>query len=134
MSKTQVRTDALVAPLGIWSQAIRVGADTELVFVSGLTSRTPDGAVYAEGDIEAQTTQVLENLQAILAAAGATMADVVKVTVFVRDIDEFATIHAVRKRYFPEPYPASTMVEVSRLVDDRSLIEIEAVAVVPKGA
>jgi len=131
MGKSEVSTEALVAPIGIWSQAIKVTAGTDLLFVSGLTSRTSDGQVFAEGDIGAQTEKVLENLSAILAASGASMDDVVKVGVYVRDIEEFSTIHAVRKRFFSEPYPASTMVEVSRLVDDRSLIEIEAVAVIP---
>jgi reactive intermediate/imine deaminase len=131
MATKQVSTEALAAPIGVWSQAIRVHAGSDLLFVSGLTSRTADGEVFAEGDIAAQTERVLQNLTEILAAAGATLRDVVKVGVFVRDIDEFDTIHAVRRRFFSEPYPASTMVEVSRLVDERSLIEIEAVAVLP---
>ena len=99
--KSQVTTDALVAPLGVWSQAIKVEAGSNLLFVSGLTSRSVDGSVFGVGDIEAQTTRVLENLSAILDAAGATMADVVKVTVFVRDIEEFATIHAVPRPLLP---------------------------------
>jgi 2-iminobutanoate/2-iminopropanoate deaminase len=131
VGKSEVATDALVEPVGVWSQAIRVKAGSDLLFVSGLTSRTPDGQVFAEGDITAQTERVLENLTAILQASGASLDDVVKVGVYVRDIDEFDAIHAVRRRFFTKPYPASTMVQVSRLVDDRSLIEIDAIAVVP---
>jgi 2-iminobutanoate/2-iminopropanoate deaminase len=130
-TKQRVFTDAVAAPGGIWSQAIEVSEPGRMLFVSGLTARDADGSVFGEGDIEAQTERVLESLSAVLATAGGTLDDIVKVTVFVRDIDCFDTIHAVRKRFFTEPYPASSMVEVSRLVDPRSLIEIEAIAVLP---
>lgn len=130
-SITRITSREVSAPYGIWSQAMKVAAGTDLIFVSGLTAREPDGSVHGEGDIRAQTERVLESLTHILEADGATLADVVKVTVFVRDITEFDTIHAVRKEFFSEPYPASSMVEVSRLADDRSLIEIEAIAAVP---
>jgi reactive intermediate/imine deaminase len=100
-----------------------------MIFVSGLTSRDQSGDVVGVGDIRAQTRQVLENLNAILAEGGATLEDVVKVSVFIRDMGDFKAIHEIRSEYFPSNPPASTMVEVSRLVDERSLIEIEAVAV-----
>ena len=84
------------------------------------------------GDIRAQTRKTLENLQAVLAEAGATMDDVVKVTVFVTNLSEhFAAIHEIRAEFFASDYPASTLVEVSRLVDPEMLIEIEAIAVTP---
>jgi 2-iminobutanoate/2-iminopropanoate deaminase len=86
--------------------------------------------VVGEGDITLQTETVLSNLRTILEEAGATLDDVVKVTVFIRHMEEFDQIHAVRRRYFQPPYSASSMVEVSRLIDPRSLIEIEAIAVV----
>ena len=129
--KYRVFTDTVASPGGIWSQAILVERPGRMLFVSGLTSRSADGSVFGEGDIGAQTERVLEALAEVLRVAGGSLDDIVKLTVFVRDIDKFDTIHAVRKRYFDEPYPASSMVEVSRLVDPRSLIEIEAVAVLP---
>lgn len=129
--KHRIFTDTVASPGGIWSQAILVEEPARTLYVSGLTSRSADGSVFGEGDIEAQTERVLEALSEVLRVAGGTLDDVVKVTVFVRDINQFDTIHAVRRRFFSEPYPASSMVEVSRLVDPRSLIEIEAVAVLP---
>ena len=96
--------------------------------MSGLTARTAQGIV-GRGDVGAQTRQVLESLKAILAEAGASLEDVVKVTVFIRNMADFKAIHEVRAQYFPKDPPASTMVEVSRLVDEDLLIEIEATAV-----
>ena len=82
--------------------------------------------------MEAQTRQVLGNIRDVLAAVGGTMDDVVKVTVFVTDVSEISIIHAVRREFFNEPYPASTLVEVARLIDPDWLIEIEGVAVIPE--
>jgi 2-iminobutanoate/2-iminopropanoate deaminase len=130
MQVAEIQTEKVGKPLGIYSQARRVPAGAELIYVSGMTSRDSDGQVIGVGDIEAQTDQALRNVSAVLEAAGASLADVVKVTVFVRDMSQFEQIHAVRSRFFQPPYPASTMVEISRLADERSLIEIEAVAAV----
>ena len=80
--------------------------------------------------METQTRQVLENIRTVLAHAGAAMDDVVKVTVLVTDVSEVSTIHEVRREFFNEPYPASTLVQVAQLIDPEWLIEIEAVAVV----
>ena len=117
-------------PIGVFSQATMVNTPGRMIFVSGLVARGQDGAVVGRDDVKAQTRYILDNLQTILAEGGATLADVVKVTVFIRDMAHFAQIHEVRRDYFPESPPASTMVEVSRLTHDDLLIEIEAVAVV----
>ena len=76
--------------------------------------------------------EVLENIRRILAYVGGTMDDIVKVAVFVTDLTELKKIHAVRSEYFSQPYPASTLVQVARLIDPEWLIEIEADAVVPE--
>ncbi len=130
MEKRELVSPKLNKPLGVFCQAIEVTNAKKLVFVSGLTSRAPDGSVIGEGDIKLQTETVLKNMQAILAEAGGTMKDIVKVTVYIRDMELFKEIHEVRDRYFEKPYPASVMVEISRLVDTRHLIEIEAIAVI----
>lgn len=133
MTITEVHSSELNEPLGRFSQAIKVSAPQELLFISGLTSRDPDGNVIGEGDIKLQTETILENMQRVLKGAGGRMEDVVKVTVFIRDMEQFDEIHEVRARFFKEPYPASSMVEVSRLVSPEHLIEIEAVAALGRG-
>jgi 2-iminobutanoate/2-iminopropanoate deaminase len=125
--KITLLPEGLPKPLGVWSHAVAVRPQY-LLFVSGLTARDAQGNVVGVGDISVQTRQVLENLTKTLAAAGGTLADIVSVTVFVRDVRMFDAIHAVRREYFPSAPPASTMVEVTRLVDERCLIEINAVA------
>ena len=89
-----------------------------------------EGNVVGEGDVRLQTETVLEHVKSVVEEAGGTMEDVQKVTVFITDMGLYDEIHEVRRRYFQEPYPASSMVEVSALIDPRLLIEIEAVAVV----
>jgi len=89
-----------------------------------------EGNVVGEGDITLHTETVLEHVKTVVEGAGGGMEDIVKVTVFILDMGLYDEIHEVRRRYFSEPYPASSMVEVSALIDPRLLIEIEAVAVV----
>ncbi len=101
------------------------------VYVSGQVAMDAGGNVVGEGDVAAQTERVLQNVAIVLEEAGGGMEDVVKVTVFIADMGMYDGIHEVRRRYFSEPYPASSMVEVSALIDPRLLIEIEAVAVIP---
>lgn len=118
----------LKAPL---SHAIEVDAGDRLLFISGLTAKASDGSTFAPGDVGAQTTRILESIQEILMRAGATMAHVVKLTVFVCDMGRVAEVSAARAKFFEEPYPASTMFEVSRLVSPDQLVEIEAIAALP---
>jgi reactive intermediate/imine deaminase len=110
----------------IISQGIQIG---NTVYVSGQVAKDPDGNVVGAGDMVAQTGQALENLKTVLEAAGASMGDVVKLTVFVTDITRLLDTHEIRTRYFPDPPPASTGVEVSALGFPELLVEIEAVAV-----
>jgi 2-iminobutanoate/2-iminopropanoate deaminase len=130
MAITEVRSSQLNEPLGVFSQAVKVDAHGEFLFISGLTSRNSDGSVVGEGDIKLQTETILQNMGKLLEEAGGSLADVVKVTVFIRDMELFDEIHDIRRRYFTAPYPASSMVEVSRLVSPEHLIEIEAVAAI----
>ena len=89
-----------------------------------------EGHVVGEGDVRRQTETVLESVKAVVEEAGGGMEDIVRVTVFITDMALYEEIHEVRRRYFEEPSPASSMVEVSALIDPRLLIEIEAVAVI----
>lgn len=128
MTKTAIATPNAPQPVGVYSNAVRVRGAGDLVFLAGLTSRAPDGTVIGENDITLQTETVIKNLSAVMEAAGGKLSDIVKITVFVRDLEQFKQIQEVRKRYFTPPYPASTMIQISRLVDPRCLIEIDAIA------
>lgn len=131
--KQQITTDKLAVPNGHFSQATTIEARGKLVFISGMTARTRDGSIAGIGDIEVQTRQVCDNVQAAVEAAGGTLDDIVRVDVHVRNIEHFPIIHKVRREYFKEPVPASTMVEVSKLVSHDYLIEMSAIAVLPNG-
>ena len=117
------------APFGVWSPVI-VTDPGRLVFISGWTSRDQSWDVVGVDDIRAQTRQVCENLKASIEACGGTLDDILSVTVFVTDIELFDDIHAVRREYFPNDPPTSTMIEVSRMVDEKSMIEMNAIAVI----
>ncbi len=116
-------------PVSHFTHVVRAG---RLVFVSGCVATDGDGRVVGGNDIVAQTRQTLENIKRCLAAAGATFADICKVTVFLRNIGDREKVNTVRKEYFGAHRPASTLVEISRLVRDDYLIEIEATAVIPE--
>ena len=107
------------------SQAIRVG---DLVFTSGQAAIDLDGSLVGIGDFDAQAEQVFANLSAVLEAAGSDLDRVVKVTIFLTDMGNFPKIVALRERYFSQPWPADTIVEVSSLALPELEIEIEAVA------
>ncbi|MCD6074714.1 MAG: Endoribonuclease [Rhodospirillales bacterium] len=128
MAHDILHADELSAPAGVFVQATRVEASGHFIYVSGLTSRNRDGSVFGAGDIRAQTAHILDNLKIILARGNATLDDVVRVVVYITDMEDFAAIHEVRAKYFARARPASTMVEVSRLVHPDMKIEIEATA------
>ncbi len=125
MSSTEIKTDRAPQAIGPYSQGIQAG---NMVFTSGQIPVDPATGAVAQG-AEQQAAQALENVRAVLAAAGASLSDVVKTTVFIRDMNDFAKINEVYARYFTAPYPARSCVEVSRLPKD-VLIEVEAVAAV----
>jgi enamine deaminase RidA (YjgF/YER057c/UK114 family) len=132
MPKREISSDRLRKPNGHFSQATMIEARGRLVFISGMTARHPDGHIAGVGDVEVQTRQVCENLKAAVEAAGGTLDDICRVDVYVRNIEDFPKIHAVRREYFKHPLPASTMVEVSKMVFPEYLIEISAIAVLPQ--
>lgn len=123
---TSIRTDLAPAAIGPYSQAVRVG---DLVFTSGSIPLRPDGSMV-EGDIARQTEQVMQNLRALLGAAGTTLDHAVKCTCFLADMNDFAAMNEVYGRYFGATPPARSTVEVARLPRDVR-IEIECVAWVP---
>jgi 2-iminobutanoate/2-iminopropanoate deaminase len=127
MKKEIITSEKLRKPHGVYSNAVKVKADN-LLFIKGITARDKDGNIVGEGDIKAQTRQIFENMKIILEAAGGTLDNIVKMTLFVTDINQFKEIHEVRAEYFIQDYPASTMVQVSRLASENLLIEIEAIA------
>ncbi|EGL81857.1 endoribonuclease L-PSP [Caldalkalibacillus thermarum TA2.A1] len=122
----KVQTQDAPQAIGPYSQAVQVGS---LLFTSGQIPLTPDGKLV-EGDVRAQTRQVLANLEAVLKAAGATLNDVIKTTVFIKDMNEFAQVNEVYGEIFGEHKPARSCVEVARLPKDVR-VEIECIARIP---
>jgi 2-iminobutanoate/2-iminopropanoate deaminase len=98
------------------------------LYISGMLAVDAKGNLVGKGDVVAQTERVLENVQAVLEKAGGTFEDVVKVTVYLRRIGDRAAVNTVRKRFFGESRPASTLVEITGLVIPEALVEIDAVA------
>ena len=131
MARREIRSSSLPAPMrrGAYSSGVEAPVG-RTIYVSGQVSLDAEGNVVGEGDVRLQTETVLEHVKTVLEEAGGGMEDIVKVTVFITDMGLYDEIHEVRRRYFEEPYPASSMVEVSALVDPRLQIEIEAVAVI----
>ena len=111
----------------ILSQAIRMG---NAIYVSGQVALDEDGKVVGEGDMRAQTRQVFKNMETVLGVAGASLEDVVKITVFTTDLSRLGETHEVRAEVLPKPAPASTAVEIKALLYPELLVEIEAVALV----
>ncbi len=127
-ARQEYRVEGLAEPFSHYTDAVRAG---DLLFISGCVSLDADGNVVGEGDVVAQARQIFTNIGLCLAAAGASFADVVKVTHYLTDIDDRAKINPVRQEFFGDVRPASTLVEVSRLVLPAFLLEVEAVAVLP---
>jgi reactive intermediate/imine deaminase len=112
MSKTVICTDAAPAAIGVYSQAVRVG---NTIWVSGQIPLDPQTKELVTGDMEAQVRRCFENMKAIVLAAGATLDDVVKATVFLIDLAHFGLVNKVMAEYFREPYPARAAVGVASL-------------------
>ena len=110
--------------IGPYSQAVRAG---QLLFLSGQVPLDPATGQIVDGDIAAQTHRVFKNLGAVLAAGGRSFADVVRTTVFLADMNDFAAVNAVYGEYFTEPYPARATVQVARLPKD-ARVEIDLIA------
>lgn len=127
MTKEEIRSERAAPPVGPYSQGIRVG---DLVFVSGQVPVDPETSAIVGDTIEAQTERTLANIEAVLEAAGATMADVVKTTVHLSDLANFAQFNEVYARAFPDPKPARTTVGSS--LPGAIMVEIDVVAHVPQ--
>ena len=126
--REEIRAEGQPEPLSHYTDAVR--AEGPLLFVSGVVPVDAEGRLVGGGDVVAQSRQVFANLSAVLAAGGASFADVVKVTVFLTDVGDRARINPVRQEVFGEARPASTLVEISALAVPGAKIEVEAVAVV----
>jgi reactive intermediate/imine deaminase len=127
--REEIRVPELGEPISHYTDAVRVG---DLLFVSGCVPTDGAGNVVGGDDVAAQARQVFENIGAILAAAGTSYADVARVTVYLTDVDDRASINPVRQEFFGSARPASTLVEVSRLAIPGIKIEVEAIARVPE--
>jgi reactive intermediate/imine deaminase len=126
--REEIRVPELGEPISHYTDAVRVG---DLLFVSGCVPTDGAGNVVGGDDVAAQARQTFENIGKILAAAGATFADVARVTVYLADVDDRAKINPVRQEFFGATRPASTLIEVSRLAIPGIKIEVEAIARVP---
>src|SRR5678815_4287213 len=122
--KAAVSSPAAPKAIGPYSQAVRAG---QLLFVSGQVPIDPATGALVDGDIATQTRRVLDNVDAVLRAGERSFADVVRTTVFLADMNDFAAVNEVYGQYFTEPYPARATVQVARLPKD-ARVEIDVIA------
>ena len=126
MDKKRIHSDNAPAAVGPYSQAVRYG---DFVYTAGQVALDPSSGELVGSDVAMQTEQVISNLKAVLAAAGAGLEHVIKTTVFLQSMGDFAAMNAVYARHFPEPFPARSTVEVGALPKG-GLVEIECIAFV----
>lgn len=129
MTRRAINTDAAPKPVGPYSQSV---AARGLLFIAGQMGIDPKKGTLVEGGIEAQTRQALDNLKAINGAAGATMADILKTTIFLLDFDDFAKVNSIYATYFEGTPPARSTFQVSRLPMG-AMVEIEAISLADPG-
>lgn len=127
--REEIRVDGLAEPISHYTDAVRAG---NLLFVSGIVAVDGEGHLVGGDDVVAQTRQVFENMRSVLEAGGCTFEDVVKVTIFLTDVDDRPKINPLRQEVFGSTRPASTLVEVPRLAVPGAKVEVEAVALVPR--
>lgn len=133
MKKTLINPASMVTPLSKYSHGVRVDiGDAALVFVTGQIAVDIDGNLVGENDMTKQTEFVFEEIKTILGAGGASLSDVVKANIYVTDMSQFDKVAEVRNRYFADSPPASTFVEINKLVRDGCMVEIEVIAAVQK--
>lgn len=129
MSKTIIKTGAAPEAIGTYSQAVRTG---QTVYLSGQIPLVPDTMELVEGDITAQIRQVFDNLSAVAAAAGGSMADIVKLNIYLTDLGHFPRVNETMAQYFDEPYPARAAVGVTAL-PRQAMVEMDAIMVLGDG-
>ena len=127
MSREIIHTDAAPAAVGTYSQAVKTG---NLVFISGQIPFVPDTMEIVQGDFAARARQVFENLKAIAESAGGSLDDAVKLTIFLTDLDNFATVNEIMAEYCSEPYPARAAVQVAALPKGAD-VEADAILSLP---
>ena len=127
--RQEFRIDALNPPISHYTDAVRFG---DLLFISGVAPLDREGRLVGGDDVAAQTRQIFRNLEHILDAAGIGLGDILKVTVYLTDIDDRARINPVRQEYFGASRPASTLIGVAALAVPGMKVEIEAVAGIPQ--
>src|SRR4051812_27144592 len=127
MSKTAVSSPDAPKAIGPYSQAIRAG---HLLFASGQIPLDPATGTIVDGDVGVQTSRVMDNLTAVVAASGLSLKDIVRTTIYLIDLNDFVKVNEVYGSYFAEPYPARATVQVARLPRD-ARVEIDAVAAYP---
>ena len=125
MSREIIHTDNAPSAIGTYSQAVKTG---NTVYLSGQIGLDPDTMEMVEGDISARIHQVFKNLTAVCQAAGGSLDDMAKVTIFLTDLDHFATVNEIMAQYFNEPYPARAAVGVAQLPKDTD-VEMDGVMV-----
>jgi 2-iminobutanoate/2-iminopropanoate deaminase len=128
MSREEIRVEGLAEPVSHYTDAVRAGG---FLHVSGIVGVDGEGRLVGGDDVIAQTRSVFENMRKVLEAGGCGFEDVVKVTIFLTDIDERPLINPLRQQMFGAKRPASTLVEVPRLAVEGAKVEIECVALVP---
>lgn len=127
MSRSIIATELAPAAIGPYSQAVRAG---DTVYFSGQIPLDPATGSLVDGDITAQTRRVFENLDAVAKAAGGSLADIVRVGIYVTDLANFSAVNAVMAEYFQQPYPARSTIEVSAL-PKAAQVEVDAIMVLP---
>ena len=125
--KEKIFTEDAPEPLGPYSQAIKISDFDDLIFISGQVPIDPETGKLVDGDIKKATRQTLENVESIAIESGAAIDDIVKVQIYLKDLDDFDKMNEVYEEYFQESKPARAAVEVSKIGLD-SMIEIDAIA------
>jgi enamine deaminase RidA (YjgF/YER057c/UK114 family) len=130
VAHTEVKSPQVYKSTSPFSHAT-LTTGNRILHITGQVAQGRDGKTVGKGDVAAQTVQALENLNALCEAAGGTLADVARIRIYLTTRDHLAPVKDVRRRYFREPYPATTVIQVAGLDDPDWLIEIEATAVLP---